>query len=184
MLLFVFLLQGAVVVVICLIEPPGATLHMPVATKKYVELTCNMPMWSLVIPLSLNLFLLLLCATFGFLTRKLPDNFNESWYIFISVSTTLFIWIAFLPTYILAFYAYHKSALLSLALNLNASITIMCLFAPKIYALFFVDDKLIKVTNFQESSFSMSSSVTHNAELSTVNDTKGKMATTGGDKSK
>ena len=152
-----------------MIERPGATLHMPVVTVKYVELTCNMPMWSLIIPLSFNLFLLLLCSAFGFLTRKLPDNFNESWYIFISVSTTLFIWIAFLPTYTLAFYAYHKSALLSLALILNASITILCLFAPKIYALFFVDEKMIKITNFKESTFSMSSSATVKADLSTIN---------------
>ena len=127
---------------------PGAIFFQPVRTTEYVELLCNMPLMSLVIPLSFNISLLLLCAVFGFLTRKLPDNFNESWYIFISVSTTIFIWIAFLPTYLMAFYAYHKAALLALALILNASVTILCLFVPKIYALYFVDEKNIKITNF------------------------------------
>ncbi len=133
---------------------PGAKLYMPVATEKYVELLCNMTLYSLVIPLSYNLLLLFLCAVFGFLTRALPDNFNESWYIFMSVTTTIFIWIAFLPTYIMAFYAYHKAALLALALILNMSITKLCLFVPKVYVVYFVNEKDIKVTDFKESEFS------------------------------
>jgi hypothetical protein len=135
---------------------------MPVLTEEYVELLCNMPLLSLVIPLSFNLLLLLLCAVFGFLTSKLPDNFNESWYIFISVSTTLFIWIAFLPTYLMAFYAYHKAALLALALILNASVTILCLFVPKIYAVYFVDEKSIQITNFGNTNFSQKSTTNTN----------------------
>ena len=135
-------------------EPPGALLQMPVSSVKYVELLCNMPLHSLLTPLSYNMILLLLCAVFGFLTRKLPDNFNESWYIFISVSTTIFIWVAFLPTYIMAFYAYHKAALLSFVLILNSTVTAVCLHIPKIYALFFVEETQIKVSNFDNSAFS------------------------------
>ncbi len=133
---------------------PDAKLYMPVLTEKYVKLLCDLPLLNLIIPLSVNLLLLLLCAVFGFLTRKLPDNFNESWYIFISVSTTLFVWVAFLPTYLMAFYAYHKAVLLALALILNASFTGLCLCVPKVYALYFVDDKDIKTTNFESSQFS------------------------------
>ena len=136
---------------------PGAMPYMPVETERYVELLCNMPLISLVIPLSFNLLLLLLCSILGFLCRGLPENFNESWYIFISVSTTLFIWVAFFPTYIMAFYAYHKAALLALALILNASVTILCLFAPKVYAVYFVDEKTIKITNYDETDFSSGS---------------------------
>ena len=128
---------------------------MPVRSVKYVELLCNMPLYSLIIPFSYNMLLLFLCAVFGFLTRKLPDNFNESWYIFISVATTIFIWVAFLPTYIMAFYAYHKAALLSFVLILNSLVTAMCLHLPKIYALFFVDESKIKITNFDNSEFSV-----------------------------
>lgn len=127
---------------------------MPVRSVQYVELLCKLPLHNLIIPLSFNLVLLIMCAVFGFLTRKLPDNFNESWYIFISVATTIFIWIAFLPTYIMAFYAYHKAALLSLVLILNSSVTIFCLYLPKLYALFFVDEAKIKVTNFDTTTFS------------------------------
>ena len=153
---------------------PKARLNMPVVTEKYVELQCHLQLEALLIPLAFNILLLILCAVFGFLTRQLPDNFNESWYIFISVVTTIFIWIAFLPTYLVAFYAYHKAALLSLALVLNASVTLLCLFAPKLYAVYWVDETHIKVSNFaqnnvvQQDTSQMSSVCT--IKISTVSD--------------
>ena len=137
-------------------------LDMPIITDEYVELLCKFHLRDLMIPLGYNLLLLLLCAVFGFLTRKLPDNFNESWYIFISVTTTLFVWIAFFPTYIMAFYSYHKAALLSLALILNSCVTLVCLFVPKVYAVYYVDDKVIKITNFESSSFDAGSVTSEN----------------------
>ena len=146
-------MQLGLVVLGSILHNPGSILYMPVETEQYLELLCNVPLISLAISLSFNLLLLILCAIFGFLTRHLPKNFNESWYIFISVSTTLFIWVAFLPTYIMAFYAYHKAALLALALILNATVTIFCLFAPKIYAIFWVDEKSIKITDFTATTF-------------------------------
>ena len=142
----------------------SASLQMPVATERYVELVCGMSLENLLIPLCYNMAVLLLCAVFGFLTRQLPDNFNESWYIFISVTTTLFVWVAFLPTYFLAFYAYHKAALLALVLILNGAVTILCLFSPKLYAVYYVDENKIKVTNFEGSSISGSTMTTEVAK--------------------
>ena len=141
--------QVSILVVCTLFYELGERLQMPISTQKFVELVCHISSESLLIPLSYNLLLLLLCAGYGFLTRKLPDNFNESWYIFISVSTTLFVWVAFLPTYSMAYYAYHKSALLGLALLMNAAVTAVCLFAPKIYAIYYIPEESIKVTNFE-----------------------------------
>ncbi len=119
---------------------PKASLQMPVLTVKQSELFCNVQLLVLVIPLSYNLLLLLLCAVYGFLTRKLPANFNESWYIFISVWTTMLLWIVLLPTYFTMFYAYYKAALLSFCLFMNALLTIMCMYVPKLYAIYFVDE--------------------------------------------
>ncbi len=122
---------------------PEATLRMKVPTVEHVELFCDLPIEAFLTPLSYNVALILLCAIFGFLTRKLPENFNESWYIFVSVSTTTFLWVAFLPTYYTTFYAYNQAALLAFCLFLNASITLLCLFIPKIYALYFVNEDRI-----------------------------------------
>lgn len=120
--------------------PPEPVTKMPMQMKPYVELFCTLPMESLIIPLSVNLILVLLSTFFGFKTRKLPENFNESKCIFLCVCSTLFLFTAFLPTYFAAFYAYHKSVLLSLCLVLNATVMLLCLFVPKIYALFYVDE--------------------------------------------
>ena len=132
--------------------PSRPTLQMPVLTEEYVELYCDRPMPILMTPLVFNLAILFVCCIFAFLTRKLPDGFNESMYIFLSVSTTLFIWIAFLPTYFLTFYAYHKEALLALALLLNSLACIVCLFTPKVYALFYLKDSDIITSNFDKTS--------------------------------
>ena len=120
--------------------PPEPTTKMPIQLKPYVELFCTLPKESLLIHLSINLILVLLCTFFGFKTRKLPENFNESKCIFLCVCSTLFLFTAFLPTYFAAFYAYHKSVLLSLCLVLNATVMLLCLFVPKIYVLFYVDE--------------------------------------------
>ena len=151
---FIFhLLQLGILSVAQTFWPTVAVRTMPVPTVKTVELHCWQDQMSLLLPLTYNLLLILCCSILAFLTRKLPDNFNESWYIFLSVSTTLFIWIAFLPTYYAAFFAYHKAALLALALTLNGAVTILCLFGPKIYALLYIPEKDIKITDFANNSF-------------------------------
>lgn len=139
------------------IWPVEATEEMPAVTVKYVERFCDQEMIGLILPLSFNMFIIFLCCVIAFLTRKLPDNFNESWFILLSVSATLFVWIAFLPTYFYAFYASHKAALLGLSLILNGLITVVCFFATKIYALVYIDEKDIKTTNFDTQSFEVSS---------------------------
>ena len=128
------------VVLTSTIWPPEPLTKMPIQLKPYVELFCTLPKGTLLIPLSINLILVALCTFFGFKTRKLPENFNESKCIFLCVCSTLFLFTAFLPTYFAAFYAYHKSVLLSLCLVLNATVMLLCLFVPKIYALFYVDE--------------------------------------------
>ena len=58
--------------------------------------------------------------------------------------TTTFLWVVFIPTYFTTFYAYHKSILLATCLTLNATITLLLLFVPKVYAVYFVNDSKIK----------------------------------------
>ena len=121
-----------------------ARVHMPVPVDPYSELFCSVPIISIAVPLTYNLTLLFLCAVFGFLTRKLPENYNEAWYIFVSVTTTAFLWMVFLPTYFTTFYAVFQAALLATCLLINAAINLLCLFLPKIYALYFIDEANLK----------------------------------------
>ena len=128
-----------------LTSPPEAKLRMQVSTRRQVELFCSMGLAQFMTCVGYNLFLILMCATHAFLTRKLPENFNESKYLFVSVCTTSFLWLVFLPTYFMAFYAYHQATLLALCLIVNSSCTLMCVFLPKIYAIYFVQETDLKI---------------------------------------
>ncbi len=78
-------------------------------------------------------------------------------YIFISVASTGFLWLVFLPTYFMTFYAYHQAALLAFCLILNASLMLLCLYVPKLYAIYWIDeDQLV----FNSSVNSVSTGVT------------------------
>ena len=124
-----------------IIDPPFVRSSMPIQMEKLVETSCGETMVKFIVPLTYNVLMIITCAVLGYQSRKLPENFNESWFIFISISTTLFMWIVFLPTYFTAFYVYNQVAILGFCLLLNVYITMGCLFLPKVYALFWVDEK-------------------------------------------
>ena len=117
---------------------------MPVRAERFVELLCDFSIEGFVAPIVVNLLLILACAVYAFKTRRLPDNFNESRYIFLCVCTTIFIWVAFLPTYFAAYRSYHKIIVLSSALILNNTVMLLCLFVPKVYAIYYVNESEIK----------------------------------------
>ena len=130
---------------------------MQVTTKKHTELFCHLGVREFMTCVAYNLVLVVLCAAHAFLTRKLPENFNESWYLFIAVSTTTFLWMVFIPIYFSAFYALHQAALLAFCLLTNAVCVLMCLFIPKIYAVVFLIEKDQKIAK------------AHSTETSTIN---------------
>ena len=61
--------------------PPEARQRQKVPTVKHVELYCSLPLIGFLTPLAYNVALILLCSIYAFLTRKLPENYNESWYV-------------------------------------------------------------------------------------------------------
>jgi hypothetical protein len=98
--------------------------------------------------------LIVACAVLGYMTRKLPENFNDSRYIFVAISTTLFMWSVFLPTYFTTVKSLNQAALLSLSLLFNAYITMLAQFGPKIYAVLFVEETNIIFNTLDQSSAS------------------------------
>ena len=126
-------------------SPPDVRMRMPVVTQKFTELYCDLRLEGLLPPLAYNLSLVLVTAILGYLTRKLPENYNESWYIFVSVATTMFLWVVFVPTYLTTFFVVHQVVLLTCCVMINATVTLFCLFLPKIYAVYFVDEQHLKL---------------------------------------
>ncbi|XP_059142368.1 metabotropic glutamate receptor 4-like [Physella acuta] len=142
----------AVQIIICLyiyaVYKPTSRKTQPIATEKFVELSCHMTLPGLTSFLVYNLVLIVLCSVFAFKTRKLPDNFNESRFISMCVSTTLIIWLAFITTYFTASRDFVRVLVLSVTLLLNHSVAIIFLYAPKIYAAVYLAPENFITTRF------------------------------------
>lgn len=123
-------------VIVTMTSAPTLTRRMPVATEPFVELTCANGIHGFITSLGYNVLLVTVCSFYAFKTRSLPDNFNESRYITLCVYTTLVIWLAFLPTYFTTSRAFFQVILLSSALILNATVLLLSLYTPKIYAVY------------------------------------------------
>ena len=67
------------------VAPSVPQMRMPSSFDKYMELYCYKSTAWFLIPLVYNIMLMLVCAVIGFITRKLPENFNESWLFFLWV---------------------------------------------------------------------------------------------------
>ncbi|KAK7506493.1 hypothetical protein BaRGS_00001968 [Batillaria attramentaria] len=125
--------------VVMAVYPDWHKLTMKVALEPYVELSCDLPMAGLASFLAYNLLLVAVCAFLAFKTRRLPDNFNESRFISMCVTTTLVMWLAFIPGYLLAWREHLKMLMLALALALNHSTALVFLFLPKVYAVMYLE---------------------------------------------
>ncbi|CAH1781860.1 unnamed protein product [Owenia fusiformis] len=145
-------IQVVISFITAVITPPEIGLSMPLITEKYVELSCDMPLSSLLTSLSYNILLVLLCAFYAFKTRKLPDNFNESRFISMCVYTTLVIWCALIPIYFTTTIGkgFLKIIILSLALLLNCTVALVMFFVPKIYALLCISEEAIQYAETQQ----------------------------------
>ncbi len=115
------------------VEQPA--LQEVLLDARTLELRCaESPYYGLSVSLAYNFFLLLMTTYFAFLTRKVPDNFNEAKFINMTVYSLCIIWLGFLPAYFvsLQFGTQYASFFLLLAIFLSASTTLLCLLTPKV----------------------------------------------------
>lgn len=95
----------------------------------------NMALWW-----CFNSGLVLVCTYQAFLTRKVPGNYNEARFIafnMMTISTDVLM-------FFLSYYAtqtYYKDILVSSFLIVAATVTITCMFVPKVYVIVFRPEK-------------------------------------------
>ncbi|GFO22790.1 metabotropic glutamate receptor-like [Plakobranchus ocellatus] len=147
------IVMGQAVISTCVtgLNKATASLSQPARSERYVELSCNMSLPAVTTFLTYNLTLVLLCSVLAFKTRRLPDNYNESRFISMCVTTTLVIWLAFIPTFLTSSRASLKTLLLSLALLLNHSVALVFLFLSKLYTAIFRQDAVVVLPVVAES---------------------------------
>lgn len=93
-----------------------------------------------------NSGLVLVCTYQAFLTRKVPGNYNEARFIafnMMTISTDLLM-------FFLSYYAtqtYYKDILVSSFLIVAATVTIACMFVPKVYVIVFRPEKNVDLNS-------------------------------------
>ncbi|PBC32700.1 Metabotropic glutamate receptor [Apis cerana cerana] len=136
-------LQIVLTLVWMIIEPPGTRFFYP--DRKQVILKCNIQDMSFLFSQLYNALLILISTVYAVKTRKIPENFNESKFIGFTMYTTCIIWLAFVPIYFGTGNAHETQiTTLCVAISLSATVTLVCLYSPKIYIILFQPDKNIR----------------------------------------
>ncbi|XP_071784268.1 metabotropic glutamate receptor 4-like isoform X2 [Asterias amurensis] len=123
------------------IDPPRPAKTFPFWYQVILE--CAVTDMSLVLSLVYAMVLIVMCTLYAFKTRKMPENFNEAKFIAFAMYTTCVVWIAFIPIYIGTSSTDYKiqQTLLCLCFIVSATVTLGCIFVPKIYIVLFAPQK-------------------------------------------
>lgn len=97
--LSLIMVQIVVVSVWLILEAPGTRRYTLPEKRQTVILKCNVKDSSMLISLTYDVILVVLCTVYAFKTRKCPENFNEAKFIGFTMYTTCIIWLAFLPIF-------------------------------------------------------------------------------------
>ena len=137
-LCLLFELQVVVMVPSVFAGPSKPAYLFPSPPDGHLELYCQFS-YGFLASCSYNLLLILACCYYAFRTRKVPDNFNESKFIAASVYSTLILCLAAVPLYSTATDVVQKVAAIAMAVLLNAFLTMVCVYLPKLYAIHFLE---------------------------------------------
>lgn len=115
-----------------IIAPSHAKHHYP--TREDNLLVCDSYIdASYMIAFFYPILLIIICTIYAVLTRKIPEAFNESKHIGFTMYTTCVIWLAFVPLYFgTANHVPLRITSMSVTISLSASVTVACLFSPKV----------------------------------------------------
>ena len=114
----------------------------------HLKIACNVSRNETIGVMVWNTFIVLVCCIFAFLTRKLPENYNESKFITFCSFSSLVVLLAFSTTHLTVDDVYFKATYISLGLIVNATVALLCLYAVKIYAIYYVNKDDIHVHRF------------------------------------
>ncbi|XP_022086570.1 metabotropic glutamate receptor 3-like [Acanthaster planci] len=141
MVTIIVLIQGLIATVSMSVSPtkPQTLSRVITGSVNEVEIYCQFGADFYATGLY-NPLLILACCYYAIKARKVPSNYNESKFIAVSVYSTLVLCLAAVPVYTTAVAVLQKVATLCLALLLNAYLTLVCVYLPKLYAILFVKE--------------------------------------------
>ncbi|KAJ8245458.1 hypothetical protein GJAV_G00270960 [Gymnothorax javanicus] len=152
--------QLALVSVWLLLEVPGTRRFTVPERRQTVILKCSVRDSSMLLSLSYDVVLVVLCTVYAFKTRKCPENFNEAKFIGFTMYTTCIIWLAFLPIFYVTSSDYRvQTTTMCISVSLSGFVVLGCMFAPKVHIIMFQPQKNVTSHRHNPSRFSLSGSV-------------------------
>ncbi|XP_055030088.1 metabotropic glutamate receptor 3 [Misgurnus anguillicaudatus] len=125
-----------------LIEVPGTRRFTTPEKRQTVILKCNVRDSSMLLSLTYDVVLVVLCTIYAFKTRKCPENFNEAKFIGFTMYTTCIIWLAFLPIFYVTSSDYRvQTTTMCISVSLSGFVVLGCMFAPKVHIIMFQPQK-------------------------------------------
>ncbi|OCT87248.1 metabotropic glutamate receptor 3 [Xenopus laevis] len=153
--------QIVVVSVWLMLEYPGTRRHTLPEKRETVVLKCNVKDSSMLISLTYDVVLVILCTVYAFKTRKCPENFNEAKFIGFTMYTTCIIWLAFLPIFYVTSSDYRvQTTTMCISVSLSGFVVLGCLFAPKVHIILFQPQKNVVTHRLHLNRFSVSGTAT------------------------
>ena len=128
-------MQGLFCALVFSKAPPKLVEKFYLRRNEWV-LECTFERFAFAIYFIYNVVLLLSCTFYAFLTRHFPKNFNEALYIGITMYLTCAVWIVFFATFLNADYSISRVYWISGSSLVIGWITLVGLFAPKLYQLY------------------------------------------------
>ncbi|KAG7280590.1 hypothetical protein CRUP_028316 [Coryphaenoides rupestris] len=156
--------QLLVVLVWLLVETPGVRKEVSPERRDVVTLKCNSKDSSMLVSLTYNCILIILCTVYAFKTRKCPENFNEAKFIGFTMYTTCIIWLAFQPIFYVTASDYRvQTTTMCISVSLSGSVVLGCLFAPKVHIILFQPQKNVTSLRVTTNRFSATVSASASA---------------------
>ncbi|XP_037761561.1 metabotropic glutamate receptor 2 [Chelonia mydas] len=164
--------QMIIVIIWLMVETPGTGKETEPDKRYIVTLKCNNRDSSMLISLTYNVLLIILCTVYAFKTRKCPENFNEAKFIGFTMYTTCIIWLAFLPIFYVTSTDYRvQTTTMCISVSLSGTVVLGCLFAPKLHIILFQPQKNVVSLRVATNRFSVtaaSSSHSHGSASQSV----------------
>uniref|UniRef100_A0A8C4RT10 Metabotropic glutamate receptor 3 n=1 Tax=Erpetoichthys calabaricus TaxID=27687 RepID=A0A8C4RT10_ERPCA len=149
--------QIVIVSIWLILEVPGTRRFTLPEKRETVILKCNVRDSSMLISLSYDVVLVILCTVYAFKTRKCPENFNEAKFIGFTMYTTCIIWLAFLPIFYVTSSDYRvQITTMCISVSLSGFVVLGCMFAPKVHIIMFQPQKNVASHRLHMNRFSVS----------------------------
>uniref|UniRef100_A0A8D9BA63 Metabotropic glutamate receptor n=1 Tax=Cacopsylla melanoneura TaxID=428564 RepID=A0A8D9BA63_9HEMI len=129
-----------------LVSPPRAIHHYP-SREDNILVCSSFINASYMIAFGYPILLIVVCTVYAILTRNIPEAFNESKHIGFTMYTTCVIWLAFVPLYFgTGNHMPLRITTMSVTISLSASVTVACLFSPKLYIILLRPDRNVRTS--------------------------------------